>query len=216
MEDAMKFTLLGTLALIGCAQQQHFIVEETPLIQKAPVELIKNGGFESPQLQTGSWNVFNTADGWCTSFGAGIEIQNNVAGSPFEGAQHVELDSHGASGMYQDVNTDIGKTYTLRFSSIARGGTAQDDNIILVLWDGQVIDEVTPPVQAWRVYQYELTARSASTRLEFRDASVSNGLGAYLDAVSLMEVSDLFTLNSAPSLSAQIAQAFKYSTRSGM
>ncbi len=79
------------------------------------VDLVVNGGFESPALGHGSWSVFHTLNGWTTQSGCGLEIQNHVAGSPLEGAQHVELDSNCPATIFQNLNTVAGRTYLLSF-----------------------------------------------------------------------------------------------------
>src|SRR5438093_896075 len=81
-------------------------------------------------LVNGSWAVFAHLPGWTTSSGPGIEVQNNVAGGAFEGAQFVELDSHAASSMFQDVRTTPGSDYELRVAYSPRPGTGPDDNKI--------------------------------------------------------------------------------------
>ena len=67
----------------------------------ANANLITNGSFENPDIPTGTWQVLNSISGWATTVGPGIEIQDHVAGSPFAGNQHVELDSNSNSGMIQ-------------------------------------------------------------------------------------------------------------------
>src|SRR5262245_73711 len=103
-------------------------------------ELVVNGGFESPALEPGSWDVFGEIRGWHTASGPGIEIQNRVAGEPASGDQHVELDSHASSAMYQILDTVPGATYLVTYRVSARPGTDAADNRLEVLWNGAVID----------------------------------------------------------------------------
>lgn len=151
-------------------------------------ELIVNGSFEEPALGGNTWNVFASIPGW-TGTDCGIEIQSHSnAGAPDTGVQLVELDSHCSSGMYQDVPTVPGFTYTLSFAFSPRAGIA--DNHLLVEWGGAPVADLTAsgiglPNTAWQYFSYNVTATSETTRLQFNDASVSNSLGTYLDSVSL-------------------------------
>jgi hypothetical protein len=183
----MKSTLLLAFVLFGgCITNQAMVSTETPDFQAAESpELIVNGGFESPALAPGSWNVFQNIEGWKTSFGPGVEVQNRVAGEPFAGAQHIELDSHASSGIYQDVSTEQGVSYRLTFAFSDRPGTILDDNLLLVVWNGKVIDEIAPVQSGWSTYEYTVSASSQMSRLELRDAGPSNSLGTYVDNVSL-------------------------------
>src|ERR1022692_3309196 len=55
--------------------------------------IVVNGSFELPALSNGSWSLFSTIPGWDLASGPYIEVQNHVAGNPFDGNQFVELDS---------------------------------------------------------------------------------------------------------------------------
>ena len=61
--------------------------------------LVVNGSFEEPAIS--GWGVFNSIPGWTKLSYYGIEVQNRVAGSPYDGNQHVEMDSYGSSAMRQ-------------------------------------------------------------------------------------------------------------------
>ena len=60
------------------------------------------------------WKVYSEVNGWKTSSGAGVEIQNHAAGNPYRGAQLIELASNNASSIYQDINTVPNGRYTLK------------------------------------------------------------------------------------------------------
>jgi len=160
-----------------------------PASPRRPIELVVNGGFEAIQLASGSWDVFDAVPGWRTARGPGIEIQHGVAGAPFEGAQHVELDSHASSAMYQMLPTAQGATYLVTYRVSPRPGTAPDDNQLEVRWGGRVIDTyvaaTTVDETDWELRAVLVTARSRTTRLELADLSPANGLGAYVDDVSV-------------------------------
>jgi len=157
----------------------------TPL---PPPPTIVNGSFEQPALPPNSWNVFPSIPGWSLSFGPGIEVQNNYAGSPADGTQFVELDSHASSGIYQDLSTVPGVTYTLSFQFSARPGVA--DNVLEVRWGSstlavRTLDGTSLCDTLWQYYEYSVTATTSTTRLEFREAGISDSLGVYVDGVRI-------------------------------
>lgn len=153
--------------------------------------LIKNGSFEYPEIPPGGWVVLPSIPRWNLSFGPGIEVQNNVRGAPFDGDNLVELDSYDSSGIYQNVRTSIGGTYLLQFAFSPRPGTSQADNQLRVLWDDQIVDILSASGEdsdttLWEVHYYLLFAYRNTTRLEFQDIGVSNGVGTYIDDVHLL------------------------------
>lgn len=159
-------------------------------------ELLVNGSFELPVIGPGTFAVFATIPGWTstTPSPGGIEVQRSVAGSPFSGLQHVELDSFVPSNMFQDVVTTPGGLYRVSFAYSPRPGVL--DNGIQVFWDGVLqttlaASGVGNNNTSWTVFQFDLPATLASTRLEFVDISFDEpvgGLGGYLDAVSVRQV----------------------------
>jgi hypothetical protein len=75
----------------------------------SPINLIKNGSFESPAINNGTWTVvpgknYLSADNtknatkymldWDTDLTSGVEVRRNVAGVAQEGYNFIELDSH--------------------------------------------------------------------------------------------------------------------------
>ena len=75
-------------------------------------ELITNGSFETPALPPMNTSWATAIPGWQLAFGTAFEIQNGISGPSADGSQHVELDSDSNSGIYQDVATTPGTTYT--------------------------------------------------------------------------------------------------------
>ncbi len=161
--------------------------------------IVVNGSFEEPRIAPNTFVVFGSnigcnecqpgpVPGWGLSFGAscGIEIQSGVAGTAQDGSQFVELDSFCSTGIFQDLPTEAGRLYELRFLFSPRPGVA--DNHVIVKWDGATIaDLIASGVglldTVWTEYVYQVTATSTVTRLEFGDASVSDSLGTYIDNV---------------------------------
>jgi hypothetical protein len=163
----------------------------------AQANLIINGGFEDPARSFGSWGVYYPGIlGWQTTFGRGIEIQNNVAGTPYEGSQHVELDSHNNSGMAQTVATTPGGHYLLSFAYSPRPGQSAATNYIQLWIDDVLQDSFTASggaATSWSIRNYSLTGDGA-TKIEFRAAGISDSYGGYLDDVRLNAVPEPGTL----------------------
>lgn len=104
------------------------------LLPLAVVEanMVTNGSFETPDITTGTYQIFTDIPGWTTSFGDGIEIQDHIAGSPYDGDQHVELAVFNNRGMLQQIATGANQSYLLSFAYSPRPGRDADSNIIKV------------------------------------------------------------------------------------
>jgi hypothetical protein len=181
--------------IVAAAIASVFILSST--IAVADDDLVINSGFEDPSIPSGSYNIYPTIPGWTAeaggggSPGCGIEIQNNVAGAPYKGKQHVELNSYCSSGMVQTLSTHAGKKYDLCFAYSPRPGIT--DNKIRVKWNYAsvlVLDRsgVGFSNTDWNKYCVNnLKATSASTNLEFiaETAVPTSSVGGYIDAVSI-------------------------------
>jgi Protein of unknown function (DUF642)/PEP-CTERM motif len=180
--------VLGVLPLSVAAKPVAAIVP-----QSTPTNIVTNGSFENPQLNKNTWGVFNSIEGWNRDgAGSGIEVQNNAAGSAFDGNQLVELDSHGVSGIFQNLATVVGQKYKLEFAFSPRPGVA--DNILNVKWGGVLVDTLKASGVGlgntmWKTFTYDLIATSTTTRLSFDNfGERSDSLGTYLDKVSVSAV----------------------------
>lgn len=156
--------------------------------------IVVNGSFEEPALATGTWNLFPSIPGWSLTYGPAIEIQNSTAGPAADGLQWIELDSTASSGIYQNLNTTVNQVYLLSFAFSPRLGTPASDNILQVQWNGQVLatisaDGTNLTSTQWTTYTYAVIATGPSTRLEFDDLGTSNGVGTFLDNVSVTTAS---------------------------
>ncbi len=156
------------------------------------VELVVNGSFEQPVVPMAGLGVFESLPGWTQFSGfTGIEVQRFVAGSPYHGEQFVELDSFAPTGILQEVRTQPGQTYTLRFAYSPRPGTGPGDNVLRVTWGGQEVAVLTADGSAisdttWTVHTLTVTGGpGVTTTLAFEDLGVSNTYGTYVDAVSV-------------------------------
>jgi len=165
-------------------------------------ELIVNGGFETPNLSSGQWQVYPAPGilGWAVDYGAGIEIQDHAAGNPHSGSQLVELDSNGPgsqTAMSQVVSTTPGQKYRLSFWHSSRPGNNQGDNatsftVKVTSTSGVIVNNtveepaITGSSTVWNNYTYNFIALDTQTTIQFADAgSQQDTYGGYLDDVSL-------------------------------
>lgn len=154
----------------------------------APRNLVANGSFEDNQLGNRNWGVFGSIEGWTTTQGKGIEVQQ--FGKADDGKARIELDSHNNSGMMQNLDTEAGKTYEISFAYTPRPGVAETSNPIEVYWNGELLDTITgaSKTEAWKTYTYTVEAgEGETTALEFRAAGKDDSLGGYLDDVTVFE-----------------------------
>jgi hypothetical protein len=178
----MQRQILASLAMAGAL-----------LTSGAASAMIINGGFEDPDIASGSFSILASITGWTASTGA-IEIQDNVAGSPFEGDQFVELDSTSPSVIFQDVaGLSVGQSYELSFAFSARPGTSIAlDNVLSVKWDGIEVfnSQAATTNPTWTVHSVIVSASAISNKLEFADVSPNslNSFGVYIDDVRLVAV----------------------------
>ncbi|MGD9950788.1 MAG: PEP-CTERM sorting domain-containing protein [Desulfobulbus sp.] len=158
----------------------------------ASANLIVNGSFENPALSKKSWHVYTSIDGWNADYGR-IEVQNNAAGSPYDGAQFVELDSNYNSVMSQTLSTNSGQTYLLEFAYSPRPNVNYSSNIIDVFWNGTSLTSNTGisadggKTTIWSLLNFTVTG-TGSDKLTFKALGISDSLGGYIDAVSLESV----------------------------
>jgi hypothetical protein len=152
--------------------------------------LIVNGGFELPALSYGSYQSITApggVPGWTDVSGCGIEVQNHIAGDPFEGAQFLEVMSNCPSNVHQNVPTVHGQLYTLSFSFSPRPNIASNkvnvyfgDNLIGAL-DGHGITHTV-----WTTKQYPglVAGPGLTTKLRFQGLSPGS-TGGYFDNMIL-------------------------------
>ena len=157
------------------------------VFEKQSQAMIINCGFENPVVVGSS--VFGSIPGW-TASGPGVEIQNGgIAGDPNGGVQLAELDSSGNSGISQAMATASGSWYNLSFFYSGAPSSNIATNGIMINWDGGFLDEIKEHNGTnntkWTAHSYLVKSTSSSTTLEFLATGTSDGLGGYLDDVSL-------------------------------
>jgi hypothetical protein len=155
--------------------------------------LVQNGSFESPALGSGNWGIYPAIPNWTLVSGGGAEIQNNVAGAPFAGEQHVELDGNDNCAIEQAVPVVPGATYLFTWAYSPRPDVASASNGVEVLVDGNVIgmsaaDGTANADTVWTVYQILVPANGPTITLRFRAGGTSDGVGGYIDGVALSPV----------------------------
>lgn len=182
-------------------------------VQGTGTNLITNGSFELPDIPFGSFAIYpsGAVPGWSHeprpgTTSAGIEVQDHRSGDPdpSAGDQFAVLDSDGPSKIYQDIATSPGSAYELSFLySAAPNTSAAQNHFNVSAGDSSV--EIGPLSSAsttvWVPYTIDFVATDATTRIAFLDLgpeeSPGNGLGAYLDLVSVVEI-----VNTPPDCSA--------------
>tara|TARA_B100000508_G_scaffold91716_1_gene71542 strand:+ start:5903 stop:10669 length:4767 start_codon:yes stop_codon:yes gene_type:complete len=165
---------------------------EDPTVCEAGVNLIENGGFEMPAIS--GWSVFYTGEAmlaWITG-DEGIEIQNNVAGSPHSGSQHAELDPHNPTMIWQEIATVPGETYKFSTYYSPRPGRDLEDNRFEFMLDGSPLGAsiarsgVGNSDTVWTLEEREFVATDHMTTVGFREIGTDTSYGAYIDDVSLV------------------------------
>lgn len=163
------------------------------------VELIENGDFEIPAVSSGNWSVFADGDipGWTVEYSdedgnnahpPELEIWNNLKPTPYSGNQHAELDGYDPTKISQNVPTEAGKHYVLRYAWAPRPGVS--NNQMKVWVDGEEIDHHSASGGGqseifWTEAVYEFDAVSNLTNIAFAEVGPDDQLGMLLDAVSL-------------------------------
>lgn len=145
-----------------------------------------------------TWSVVQSADGWTTSSGPGIELQNRVAGNPNTSAEDdvfVELDSHnglnGLNNSSMSRKITNGGSYVLQFLYSPRPTVSAESNGIGVFLNNV---QIPPTFQqlgnsqtSWSLKTLQFYAPANST-LTFSALGTSETLGGYVDDIKLTAV----------------------------
>lgn len=190
-----------------CVAWNH--TEEPAPVCEVDVNLLANGGFESPEVTDGAgWDIFDSVLGWAIAWmnptgapaEASLELHAGVNGwLPVQGDQYAELDSDwqgpgGTSGeaasvaITQTVPTIAGEDYSLSWSFSPRPNTAASQNVLEVLVNNVLVATNTAAGAAntvWTPDNYVFEGTGAPVTITFRDAGISNSEGTLLDNVSL-------------------------------
>lgn len=142
--------------------------------------------FDSLALASGTWTVVQSIEGWTTTAGAGIEVQNHAAGSPYSEPNLVELDSYNNSTMSRTI--DAGK-YTLTLKGSGRPGVPASSSFLEVLLNGVVIasdslDGSNLSDTSWVDGSVQFVLGTSGV-LSLRAAGTDDSYGIYIDDVQL-------------------------------
>ena len=148
-------------------------------------DLVQNGSFEANAQSAGTWNIYSNLVGWAGA--PNIELRNDVAGTAFDGANFVELDTRYNSAMTQMLTGTAGQ-YVLSFWYSARPGVAAGSNGLSVSLDGGApvnVLETTAggSMNSWQQYS-ALVSFDGSAALTFGAIGRSDSYGGSLDKVS--------------------------------
>ena len=150
--------------------------------------LVAGGSFETPTVTAhgGTWHQFaaGTAGIEWTVTGGPLELMRGILGGASDGAQHAELDSTGSVTISQALSTVAGRTYTVAFDYKARPGTGAHTNGLTATWNGADIAAGITLGNAWRTHTAQVVGTGSDT-LAFTDSGRSDGVGTFLDNVSV-------------------------------
>jgi hypothetical protein len=202
----MKKLLIGLLAgflLVGIAGL-------------ANANLINNASFETPEVTNAThWQQFTAIDDWAL-IGTIVEYQEDPLNgwSAAEGDQWVELDGNAEDYtlLSQGWASTPGITYEVSFAFSARPGTPEADNILYYgAGSGSLFSfNATTPLSIsadgtllnttdWNYYSFQFTAFGGLSSITFADGSfvdtsLSNGLGSFIDDITVRAVPEPATL----------------------
>jgi len=170
----------------------------------AGVNLIKNGSFEDPVINTWYQNYGSSFPGWSVVFN-NVDIVSGPNAPPpvaaYQGNQFLDLVGYGDTGaISQGFATQKGKTYSLTFAygnnPWSTKTAAASFNVFgsgdllsgIVVHSGSTSSNIN-----WVVYSGTFVADSNATILEFNNTKGGNSGGVLLDAVSVSAVPELST-----------------------
>jgi VCBS repeat-containing protein len=137
-------------------------------------------GFVSPE-QWG-WKTDNP-DGLVES-GRGAPYGDPSGGNV--GIVELEGAAHTPSNMYREITSQTGAKYHLSFDISGRDGTSSASSAIQVIWEGHVIDTISPAAYTFGfvTHSYDLRATGSNSRIELKALS-QDGSGAVIDNLDL-------------------------------
>lgn len=166
-----------------------------PLVCTPNENLIANGSFEQPAIEQ-SWKLVQPVAWIVKTLGgedALMEIQRMYSNwAADDGDQYAELDATSSTKITQSIPTIEGKTYTLSWAYAGRPGTDSGENQLEVTVDGDTIDGSTfyetgigNDQPDWKTHEYTFTGTGEDVEIGFADQGESDGLGTFVDDVSL-------------------------------
>lgn len=158
------------------------------------INLIRNGGFESPDLGTASQQVISTGSsalsGWTISGTSGIDLVSTFW-QPSEGRQSISLNWKSPSTISQILTTVPGQSYRVSFDLAGEAFGGQSSRTLDVLWNGVAVSSQSfnysgqpPTAMGWTTVSVDVLG-TGSDILSFR-STTPNNYGPTLDNVRVV------------------------------
>ncbi len=154
--------------------------------------LLNDGSFETAGVPPGGVSGVSVIGGWYPVNRSTIEVWNNHAGrTGSNGSEWVELNNNGSSntqGIYQDINTVNGATYSITFDHDKRIAAANED--VQVYWNGTLIGTTrATDTTHWITYTFTVTGTGGADRLMLLEDPLGDtgGTGTWVDNVSFTQ-----------------------------
>jgi hypothetical protein len=170
----------------------------------AAATVVWQSTFDGTGVLPGTFVIVPTADGWTADSGAGIELQNNVAGAPSTGLPtdiFVELDSNNNSSMVRSVT--LAGDYLLSFIYSPRPGIPATQQRHQRL-PGRRAAGAARRHHRRRRGEHQLEPFSvgihanAGSVIRFAATGTSDSLGGYLDNITLETAGPRTTVPNPP------------------
>jgi len=172
-------------SILAAATAALAFAASTPAAAATLVLFSNFDGISTPLLSSQGYDNVATADGW-TGGQFGIEIQNGVAGNAYSAFNLVELDTTTNSSMF--VNLVAGH-YTVSYYYSPRINQGAATNGIDLSIGATQLDSVTGNGGGSTVWQLR-TVDFVTTggALTFAATGNADGVGGYLDSITISEV----------------------------
>jgi len=192
----LKNALLLMLALLWVSSAHASVnyVLNGDFEQTANIAAFENtGGSTQPldKLPSGYWAIYGSLPSWQSNSGYGIEVHHGVVDEQMNPANakdnlYVELDTTNNSNMYQEINGLTAGQYLLSFSYFSRTQDSSSD--IKVSFGGVDLLTTNYYIREWTEISKIFTYAGGNSILSFVALGGSEGLGGYIDNVSITSV----------------------------
>lgn len=143
--------------------------------------LIKNGGFEDPDLK-GKWSIFNEINGWDAT--NHIEVgKGSIYVNTWGYSQVAELDANENTTISQIVQLEENTKCSLEFEYASR--TGDQSSGLNVRWNGKLVYAASPFNKTVYTVNVKVLGKDGDNKLEFEGTGNSDSLGMTIDEVQL-------------------------------
>jgi hypothetical protein len=167
-----------------------------PVLPRPPTEIV-NAGFEAPPVGTSIFGTVLSANdpppGWTIESASGGTVGiHRPPGPTAEGLQFLDPTGYVPSTIYQDIWTDPGRSYRLRFAYGGHPEWSSPGTLtgFHVFWNRALIANLyvdtvgkSPTNMGWRYFEAIVPAASLKSRLLFKGFT---GRGGAIDDVTIM------------------------------